>query len=164
VVEGKVVLELAKTAVVCVSLAVVGSVEKLGVEEVTVEELNVIVVLGVVDLGVFVEGCSVVLVVGTVVRIVVRLDVVRGVVVAVFNVVDAGVTGLVLRVFTVTGTGRGVTVVIVRGVVLRAVVFGLVERVVVRRVVDGNVVVLIVVRLVVEVDVLRLGVVGSVTS
>jgi hypothetical protein len=163
VVEGNVVLGLAETAVVCVSLAVVGSVERLGVEEVTVEELTVVVVLDVVDLGVVVEGRSVVLAVETVVRMVVPLDVRRAVVVIVLGVVEAGVTGLVLRVFTVTGAGRGVTVVVVRGIVRRAVGLGVVERVVVRRVVDGNVVVLIVVRLVVELVVLRLGVVGSVT-
>ncbi len=161
---GGVVLGLLETAVVCVNLAVVGSVEKMGVEEVTVEELSVVVVPGVVVMDVVVEGRWVVLVVETVVQIVVRLDVVRGVVVVVFGVVEAEVTGLVVRVFTVTGTGRGVTVIVVRGVVLRAVVFGLVERIVVRPVVGGNVVILMVVCLVVEVDVLRLGVVGSVTS
>ncbi len=104
--EGRVVLGLAETAVVCVSLAVVGSVDRLDVEEVTVEELTVVVVLGVVDLGVVVEGRSVVLAVETVVRMVVLPDVVRAVVIAVLGVVDAGVTGLVLRVFTVTGAGR----------------------------------------------------------
>ncbi len=40
---------LLKTTVVCVSLAVVGSVEKMGVEEATVEELSLVVVLSVVD-------------------------------------------------------------------------------------------------------------------
>jgi hypothetical protein len=48
-VEGRVVLGLLKTTVVCVSLAVVGSVEKMGVEEATVEELSLVVVLSVVD-------------------------------------------------------------------------------------------------------------------
>jgi len=163
VVGEDVVLGLWKTAVVCVILAVVGSVEEINVEGAAVEEIEVAVIRTVVVI-VVVDDRSVVLVVETVVRLVVRLVVTCGVVVVVLGVVEEGVTGLVLRAFSVTGTWRGVAGVVVREVVFRVVVFGVVGRLVVRRVVDGSVVVLIVVRLVVEVDVLCLVVDGGVTS
>jgi hypothetical protein len=101
-----VVLGLWKMTVVCVILAVVKSVEEIDVEGAAVEEIEVVVTHIVVVLGVVVDGRSVVLVVETVVRLVVRLVVTRGVVVIILEVVEEGVTVLVLRAFTVTGTER----------------------------------------------------------
>ncbi len=95
---------------------------------------------------------------------VVRLVVTRGVVVVVLEVVEGGVTVLVLRSFVVTGIERGVISVVGRTVGFRVVVFGVVGRLVVRLVTGGRVIVLTVVRLVVEVDVPRLVVEGDETS
>jgi hypothetical protein len=139
VVDG-VVLGLRRTTVVCVNLAVVGSVEERIVEEVAVEETEVVVVRTVVVIGVVVVRTVVVMgvvVVRTivvivvvddrsvvpVVKTVVRLVVTRGVVVAVLGVVEGRVTGLVVRAFMVTGKERGVAGVVVRTVVLCVVVF-----------------------------------------
>jgi hypothetical protein len=140
-------LELVRTTVVCVNLAVV-------------------VAFGVVDLEVVVRGRVVVLVVDTVVRIVVLRVVVLGIAAVTLDIVELVVTGLVPRVFKVEGVGRGVngTDVTVRGVVRLAVAGGVVVRMVVRRMVDDGVVVLTVVCLVEETVVLRLGTVGGVTS
>ena len=69
----------------------------------------------------------------TVARLVVRLVVTRGVVVAGLKVVEGEATGLVVRALVVTGEGRGVAVVVVRTVVLRVVVFAAVGRLVVRQ-------------------------------
>jgi hypothetical protein len=84
-------------------------------------------------------------------RLVVRLVVTRGVVVADLGVVEGEVTGLVVRALVVTGEGRSVAVVVVRTVVFRVVVFTVVGRLVVRLVTGGKVVVVTVGRLVVEV-------------
>ncbi len=84
-----VVLGLWKTTVVCVILAVVGLVEEMDVEG-AVEEIEVVVTCIVVVMGVVVDGRSVVLVVETVVRLVVRPVVTRGVVVVVLGVVEGG--------------------------------------------------------------------------
>ncbi len=98
------------------------------------------------------------------VRLVVRLVVTRGVVVAGLEVVEGEETGLVVRALVVTREGRGVAVVVVRTVVFRVVVFKVVGRLVVRLVTGGKVVVLTVGRLVVEVVVSRLVVEEEVTS
>jgi hypothetical protein len=174
VVGGVVVLGLRKTTVVCVILAVVGSVEEIIVKEEAVDEMGVVVVRTVVVMGVVVvrtvvvivvvDDRSVVPVVETVVRLVVRLVVTRGVDVVALGVVKGRITGLVVRAFIVTGKGRGVAGVVERMVILCVVVFGLVGRMVVRLVTGGRVVVLTVVRLVVEVDVLRPVVEGDVMS
>jgi hypothetical protein len=175
VVVGDVVSGLRKTTVVCVILAVVGSVEEIIVEEAAVEGIEVVVVgtvvvLGVVVartvvvLGVVVICAVVVLVVTTVVHLVVRLVVARGVVVVALGVVEGGATELVVRALIVTGEGRGIAVVVVRTVVFRVAVFTVVGRLVVRLVTGGKVVVLTVGRLVVEVVVSRLVVEEDVTS
>ena len=97
-------------------------------------------------------------------RLVVRLVVTRGVVVAGLGVVEGEATGLVVWALVVTGEGRDVAVVVVRTVVFRVVVFTVVGRLVVRLVTGGKVVVLTVGRLVVEVVVSRLVVEEEVTS
>jgi hypothetical protein len=97
-------------------------------------------------------------------RLVVRLVLTRGVVVAVLGVVEGGATGLVVRALVVTGEEQGVAVVVVWTVVFRVAVFTVVGRLVVRLVKGGKVVVLTVGRLVVEVVVSRLVVEEEVTS
>jgi hypothetical protein len=97
-------------------------------------------------------------------RLVVRLVVTRGVVVAGLRVVEGEAAGLVVRALVVTGEGRSVAVVVVRTVVFRVVDFEVVGRLVVRLVTGGTVVVLTVGRLVVEVVVSRLVVEEEVTS
>ncbi len=97
-------------------------------------------------------------------RLVVRLVVTRGVVVAGLGVVEGEAIRLVVRTLVVTGEGRGVAVVVVRTVVFRVAVFIVVGRLVVCLVTGGKVVVLTVGRLVVEVVVSRLVVEEEVTS
>lgn len=112
-----------------------------------------------------VRGRVVVLAVETVVRMVVLRVVVLGIAAVTLDVVELVVTGLVPRVFTREGVGRGVTGAdfAVRGVVRLAVV-GRVVRMVLQRVVDDGVVVLTVIRLVEETGVLCLGTVDGVMS
>jgi hypothetical protein len=181
--EGNVVLRPGGTTVVCVNLAVEEWVEEEIVEKAAVEGIEVVVIRTVVVLAVVVTRTVVVLgvvvvrtvvvpvvvvicsVVDTVVgRLVVRLVVERGVVVANFKVLEGTGTGLVVRVLVVTGEGRSVVVVVGRTVVLRVVGFTVVGRLVVRLVTGGKVVVLTVGRLVVVVDVSRLVVEDEVTS
>ncbi len=180
---GNVVLRPGGTTVVCVNLAVEEWVEEEIVKKAAVEGIEVVVIRTVVVLVVVVTRAVVVLgvvvartvvvpvvvvicsVVDTVVgRLVVRLVVRRGVVVAGLKVVEETGTGLVIRDLVVTGEGRSVVVVVGRTVVLRVVGFTVVGRLVVRLVKEGKVVVLTVGRLVVVVVVSRLVVENEVTS